>query len=90
MTRPLRIAVVGHTNTGKTSLMRTLTRDTGFGEVSSRPSTTRHVEGARLLADGYAVLLTIPPNVQYADTFVELERQARGQETGLWGLEGEI
>ena len=45
---------------------------------------------ARLLADGYAVLLTIPPNVQYADTFVELERQARGQETGLWGLEGEI
>jgi small GTP-binding protein len=48
----LRIAVVGHTNTGKTSLMRTLSRDTGFGEVSSRPSTTRHVEGVRLLADG--------------------------------------
>lgn len=51
-THPLRIAVVGHTNTGKTSLMRTLTRDTGFGEVSSRPSTTRHVEGARLIVDG--------------------------------------
>ena len=52
MTEPLRIAIVGHTNTGKTSLMRTLTRDTGFGEVSSRPSTTRHVEGARLMVDG--------------------------------------
>ncbi|MDT3668872.1 MAG: DUF3482 domain-containing protein [Aromatoleum sp.] len=52
MARVLRIAVVGHTNTGKTSLMRTLIRDTGFGEVSSRPSTTRHVEGARLFADG--------------------------------------
>lgn len=51
-TRPLRLAVVGHTNTGKTSLMRTLSRDTGFGEVSSRPSTTRHVEGVRLMADG--------------------------------------
>ena len=51
-TRPLRLAVVGHTNTGKTSLMRTLARDTGFGEVSSRPSTTRHVEGVRLIADG--------------------------------------
>lgn len=50
--RPLRLAVVGHTNTGKTSLMRTLSRDTGFGEVSSRPSTTRHVEGVRLMADG--------------------------------------
>jgi hypothetical protein len=45
---PLRIAVVGHTNTGKTSLLRTLIRDTQFGEVSVRPSTTRHVEGARL------------------------------------------
>lgn len=54
----VRIAVVGHTNTGKTSLMRTLTRDTGFGEVSSRPSTTRHVEGARLSADG-AVLVEL-------------------------------
>lgn len=49
---PTRIAVVGHTNTGKTSLLRTLTRDSGFGEVASRPGTTRHVEGARLLADG--------------------------------------
>lgn len=49
---PVRIAVVGHTNTGKTSLLRTLIRDSGFGEVSSRPSTTRHVEGARLIADG--------------------------------------
>jgi hypothetical protein len=55
MTEPLRIAVVGHTNTGKTSLLRTLLRDTRFGEVSSRPSTTRHVEGARLLADGRPV-----------------------------------
>lgn len=53
---PLRLAVVGHTNTGKTSLLRTLTRDTGFGEVSPRPGTTRHVEGARLLADGEAVI----------------------------------
>ncbi len=53
---PVRIAVVGHTNTGKTSLLRTLTRDTGFGEVSSRPSTTRHVEGARLMADGQVLV----------------------------------
>lgn len=53
--RPVRIAVVGHTNTGKTSLLRTLIRDTGFGEVSSRPSTTRHVEGARLIVDGEAL-----------------------------------
>ncbi|WP_248795087.1 DUF3482 domain-containing protein [Pseudomonas sp. MWU13-2105] len=56
MTRALKLAVVGHTNVGKTSLLRTLTRDVGFGEVSHRPSTTRHVEGARLSVDGEALL----------------------------------
>lgn len=56
MSTPLHLAVVGHTNTGKTSLLRTLTRDTDFGEVSARPSTTRHVEGARLLVDGEPVI----------------------------------
>ena len=56
MTKPLTLAVVGHTNVGKTSLLRTLTRDVGFGEVSHRPSTTRHVEGARLSVDGEPLL----------------------------------
>lgn len=48
---PLRLAVVGHTNTGKTSLLRTLTRDANFGEVQNRPGTTRHVEGIRIKLD---------------------------------------
>ena len=50
----LKVAVVGHTNTGKTSLMRTLTQDVSFGEVSDHPGTTRHVEGTALLVDGGA------------------------------------
>ena len=54
--RPLKLALVGHTNVGKTSLLRTLTRDAGFGEVSHRPGTTRHVEGARLSVDGEALV----------------------------------
>lgn len=49
---PLQLAVVGHTNTGKTSLLRTLARDTGFGEVADSAGTTRHVEGLRLMAAG--------------------------------------
>lgn len=56
MTKPLKLAVVGHTNVGKTSLLRTLTRDVGFGEVSHRPSATRHVEGARLSVEGEPLL----------------------------------
>lgn len=53
---PLKLAVVGHTNVGKTSLLRTLTRDVEFGAVSHRPSTTQHVEGARLSVDGEALI----------------------------------
>lgn len=52
----LNIAVVGHTNTGKTSLLRTLTRNPGFGEVADSPGTTRHVEGAQLRLEGKPVL----------------------------------
>ena len=52
----LRVAVGGHTNTGKTSLLRTLARDAGFGEVSDSAGTTRHVEGLRLMADGSAAV----------------------------------
>lgn len=49
----IRLAVVGHTNVGKTSLLRTLTRDQTFGEVSIHPATTRQVEAIRLdLGDG--------------------------------------
>ena len=56
MSAPLKLALVGHTNVGKTSLLRTLTRDVSFGEVSHRPSTTRHVEGARLSVNGEPLL----------------------------------
>lgn len=46
--QPLSVAIVGHTNTGKTSLIRTLLKDVKFGEVCNRPSTTRHVEASPL------------------------------------------
>ena len=45
---PLKLAVVGHTNTGKTSILRTLLRDVYFGEVKNAAATTRHVERAKL------------------------------------------
>lgn len=45
---PLKLAIVGHTNTGKTSLLRTLLRDVYFGEVKNEAATTRHVEQAQL------------------------------------------
>ncbi len=45
---PLKLAVVGHTNTGKTSILRTLLRDKYFGEVKNETATTRHVERATI------------------------------------------
>lgn len=51
----MRIALVGHTNAGKTSLLRTLARDETLGEVSPSPATTREVTSITLLADGREV-----------------------------------
>ncbi len=42
---PLIITIVGHTDTGKTSIVRTLSEDVAFGEVSPVPSTTRKAAG---------------------------------------------
>lgn len=56
---PIDLAVVGHTNTGKTSLLRTLLRDETFGQIADRPGTTRHVESAQLLSEAGTPLLIL-------------------------------
>ena len=58
---PIRAAVVGHSNVGKTSLIRTLTRNARFGEVAASPGTTRVVEVETIEVAGTATL-------QLADT----------------------
>ena len=46
------LLIVGHANTGKTSLIRTMVRDHTFGKVQNQSGTTRHVERITLsLAD---------------------------------------
>lgn len=39
---------------------------------------------AELMSEGYAQVLTIPPNVAHADEFVALQQEARAKELGLW------
>ncbi len=39
---------------------------------------------AELVRQGYAHLLTIPPNVKYAELFLKCEREAREANRGLW------
>ena len=53
---PIILSVVGHTNTGKTSLVRTLMRNSDFGEIDNRAGTTRHVESAQIFLGDKAFL----------------------------------
>lgn len=39
---------------------------------------------AKLLKEGYASVMTVPPNVKYADIFVKLASKARKKKKGLW------
>ena len=40
---------------------------------------------AWLVENGYAQVMTIPPNVRYAERFMELQKKAREEGKGLWG-----
>ncbi len=39
---------------------------------------------AEIIKQGYASLLTMPPNVKYADLFARLYKEARENQRGLW------
>lgn len=39
---------------------------------------------AKIIEEGYASVMTFPPNVKYADLFLKLYRQARQDQRGLW------
>ncbi|MBU4252917.1 MAG: thermonuclease family protein [Candidatus Omnitrophica bacterium] len=39
---------------------------------------------ARIVQEGYASLMTYPPNVKYADLFLKLYQEARQNQRGLW------
>jgi len=52
----INVAVVGHTNAGKTSLIRTLLRDDQFGNIDETAGTTRSVEKSVIFAGDHAVI----------------------------------
>ena len=39
---------------------------------------------SRIIEEGYAQVMTITPNVKYAQIFLKLEREARQKKKGLW------
>ncbi|MGP5373762.1 DUF3482 domain-containing protein [Psychrobacter alimentarius] len=87
----LKLAVVGHTNTGKTSILRTLLRDVYFGEVKNEAATTRHVERAQLTdSQTGEVLVTLydTPGLEDASGLMDwLEENTASRRDGIERLQ---
>lgn len=42
---------------------------------------------AELVKQGYAMVMTVPPNVKYAELFLSLQQEARENNRGLWRVQ---
>lgn len=45
---------------------------------------------AELIKNGFAVLMTVPPNVEFADYFAKLQKHARLNKRGLWKIDNTL
>ncbi len=79
--RELRLVVAGHTNVGKTSLLRTLGRIAEFGEVSASPSTTRQIHPLTLVETPELIVTAFDtPGLESSGRLRELlEREIHGR-----------
>lgn len=76
----LRLAVVGHTNTGKTSLIRTLLHRRDFGDIHNRSGSTRQVASAALAIDGETLItLFDSPGLEDAPGLIDWLDEQGGQ-----------
>ncbi len=55
-----------------------------YGRLLAYVYVEERLINAQLVEDGYAHLLTIPPNVKHAEEFRELAKRARANRRGLW------
>lgn len=56
MLTTLKLAVVEYANVGKTSLLRTLIRNSNFGDKSDKLGATRHIKSITLPVDNQKTL----------------------------------
>lgn len=60
-------------------------REDRYGRTLAYLTREGDMHNRALLSEGYARVLTIPPNDKYAATFEEAERKAKDTRSGLWG-----
>lgn len=85
------ITVIGHTNVGKTSLMRTLLRDAQFGEVKNESATTRHVAAVQIMDAHGQPLITLhdTPGLEDATGVMDfIQEHTDGRTDGVERLQG--
>lgn len=70
--KTLKIAIVGHTNTGKTSLIRTITRERNFGEVKDEASTTIDVAEIKRASNRLTLTYIDTPGIEDAMGILDL------------------
>jgi len=58
-----------------------------YGRLLAYVYTDSLFVNAELIRQGYAQVMTVPPNVRHAGNFLRLQREAREADRGLWGIE---
>ena len=89
--KPLVVAVVGPTNEGKTSILRTLTSDPNFGLVNAYNGTTVRAEIQKIFYKGVVEILQLvdTPGFQTSGEIYELlmEDEAVQERLGAFDLD---
>ena len=89
--KPLLVAVVGPTNEGKTSILRTLTSDPDFGLVNAYNGTTARAEIQKIFYKGIVEILQLvdTPGFQNSSEIYEMlmEDDAVAKKHGLFDLD---
>lgn len=65
-------------------LVKDVEEEDRFGRILRYVYVGEEMANARLVINGYASVFTYPPNVRHAELFVQLEREARENNRGLW------
>lgn len=88
---PLRICVVGHTNHGKTSTIRTLIEDASFGDVDNVAGSTKHVTDARKHSKGKTLFHVVDtPGFELLDERLYELRECRDKKSRVSELDALI
>lgn len=69
---PIIVTVAGHANHGKTSIIRTFTRDDKFGTVSDEPGITKDIRFTKFILQGKTYLMLYDtPGFQFSSLAIE-------------------